>query len=92
MTWIHVIDWSTGTASFGVKFIGFPAQLRHNRSLHADGQTGTPVLVAAILCVSYALWVVHGAAHHDLTEMISQGVGVLTTGALLVQVLCYRGS
>jgi hypothetical protein len=87
MTWIHLIDWATGAASFAVKFIGYPAQLRTGQRR----RRGVSPAFAATMCISYALWVVHGLAGHDLTEVLSQGTGVLTTGVLLAQALILQG-
>jgi hypothetical protein len=76
VNWVVVISWATGAASLGVKFVGFPCQVR-------KGQTNFTFAAAA--CVSYALWVVHGALTRDWTEVLSQGMGVVTTGILVVQ-------
>jgi hypothetical protein len=90
VTLVHLIDWLTGLVSLGVKFIGFPSQVRHNRSRGRNGDgAGMRVLVAGPMCASYLLWVLHGLVNHDLTEVISQGVGAVTTGVLLTQAVKY---
>jgi hypothetical protein len=63
----------------GVKFIGFPSQLRRNLT-EGPGTTSTFVLA---MCLSYAMWVLHGIAVHDMTEIVSQGLGVLVSASLL---------
>src|SRR6266704_3965150 len=88
---VHVIDWLTGIASFGVKFIGYPTQMRRNMwsGRAGAGSSLAPTLAAAFF-VSYTLWVIHGLAHHDMVEVVSQGIGVLTTGVLLAQAVWYE--
>jgi hypothetical protein len=91
VTWIHLIDWATGIASFGVKFIGFPSQMRRNRVSGRRGNgAGMTVTMAGAMCISYVLWVLHGAVNHDWVEIISQGTGALVTGVLLMQAAWYR--
>lgn len=80
---LHIFDVLTALASLGVKFIGFPAQIRAGR----QRRPGLVWQLAAGMCASYLLWVVHGVMHHDWVEIISQGAGVITTAVLLVQAL-----
>ena len=85
---LHAVDITTGTASFGVKFLGFGGQVRSNHArLRAGGRSGVTAGCAAAMCFSYAMWVVHGIAHGDLVEVVSQGAGVVTTGVFLFQAL-----
>jgi hypothetical protein len=81
MTWLHLIDWATAAASIGFKVIGFPSQLRRNLT---QGR-GTTTVFACAMCIPYAMWVVHGVANHDMTEIVSQGLGVLVSASLLAR-------
>jgi lipid-A-disaccharide synthase-like uncharacterized protein len=95
LTWfIHGIDVATGAASLGVKFIGLPSQIRANHTAWRESlPAGLVWKAATAMCLSYLLWVVHGIAHGDPVEIVSQGFGVITTAILAAQaVLCARRS
>lgn len=92
MTLVHLIDVLTALASLSVKVVGFPTQIREgHRALLARRRAGITWQAAAAMCVSYAVWVVHGLAVHDLVEVWGQGFGVLTTAVMLAQAaVCAR--
>ena len=82
----------TGAASLGVKFVGFPSQMRANHKARRQGlPAGMVQRLAAGMCAAYLLWVVDGLVNHDWTVVVGQGFGVITTGILVAQaVMCER--
>jgi hypothetical protein len=92
VTWLQVISWLTGVSSLGVKFVGFPGQVRKNRRDGRAGRgAGTTVTIGAAFTASYGVWVLYGVAFHSWTIIVSQGFGVVVSGILLGQALWYRG-
>ena len=87
-----MVDLLTGAASLGVKFVGFPSQMRANHKARRQGlPAGMVQRLAAGMCAAYLLWVVDGLVNHDWTVVVGQGFGVITTGILVAQaVMCER--
>ena len=71
-----------------VKIIGFPDQFMKNYNKKStDGLSTIFILLAFI---SYILWTIHGYLQNDLVIIIGQGVGILTTGMIVFQIVYYR--
>lgn len=71
-----------------VKLLGFPDQFLKNYKRKSTVGLSTIFFVLAF--VSYALWTLHGYFQNDWVLIVGQGVGVLTTGAIVVQIVMYR--
>jgi uncharacterized protein with PQ loop repeat len=71
-----------------VKLLGFPDQfLKNYKRKSTDGLSSIFIILAF---VSYILWTLHGFFQQDLVLILGQGVGVLTTGAIVYQIFIYR--
>lgn len=74
--------------SVGVKVVGLPDQIKSNYTRKStNGLSGRFVMSAF---VSYVLWTIHGFFRHDWSLIIGQGLGVLTTGVIVIQIFMYR--
>lgn len=71
-----------------VKLLGFPDQFLKNYKRKST--EGLSSLFIVLAFVSYILWTLHGFYQKDLILILGQGVGVLTSGAILYQILIYR--
>ena len=85
------IIWLVGTltviVSILVKIIGLPDQIRKNYL--RKSVSGVSILLIALLCMSYSLWVIYGILKADWFIVIGHGVGIITTGIILVQAYIY---
>jgi uncharacterized protein with PQ loop repeat len=71
-----------------VKLLGFPDQfLKNYKRKSTEGLSSIFMLLSF---VSYSLWTLHGIFEKDLVLIIGQGLGVLTTGAIIYQIIAYR--
>lgn len=73
-----------------VKVVGFPDQIRSNYARKSTAGLSNWFVMSAFL--SYVLWTVHGLLVHDWSLIIGQGLGVLTSGAIVWQIVLYRGA
>jgi len=71
-----------------VKILGFPDQFLKNYRRKSTEGLSTVFIVLAFL--SYVLWTVHGFFQNDPVLIVGQGVGILTTGAIVYQIYLYR--
>jgi uncharacterized protein with PQ loop repeat len=71
-----------------VKVIGFPDQFRLN--FKHKSTKGLSTLFYILAFFSYILWTVHGFFQNDWVLIIGQGVGIITTGMIVVQIIIYR--
>lgn len=71
-----------------VKLIGFPDQFLKNYKRKSTEGLSTLFFLLAFL--SYILWTLHGVFQRDWVLILGQGVGVLTTGAIVCQIILYR--
>lgn len=78
------------TVIFGVlvKIIGFPDQMRNNYKRKSTQGLSTTFI--ALSFVTYSLWTLHGIFQKDPVLTIGQGIGIITTGAILCQIWLYR--
>jgi len=71
-----------------VKLLGFPDQfLKNHKRKSTEGLSSVFFLLAFL---SYALWTLHGYLQKDWVLIIGQGAGVLTTGAIVYQIIVYK--
>ncbi len=71
-----------------VKIIGFPDQFRLNYKRKSTKGISTWFYVLAF--VSYVLWTTHGFLQNDWVLIVGQGVGIITTGMVVYQIIAYR--
>lgn len=71
-----------------VKLIGFPDQFLKNYKRKSTEGLSTLFFLLAFL--SYILWTLHGVFQHDWVLILGQGVGILTTGAIVCQIILYK--
>lgn len=88
LTLASIIGVLTVVVGLLVKLLGFPDQfLKNHRRKSTEGLSSVFYYLAF---VSYMLWTVHGVLQKDWVVILGQGVGVLTTGAIVCQLLIYR--
>lgn len=84
--------WIVGTLTVIVsilsKVIGFPDQMRKNYLRKSTEGVSSPLMV--LLLVSYALWTLYGFLIGDWVVIAGMGVGVITTGIIIFQIIAYR--
>jgi uncharacterized protein with PQ loop repeat len=88
MTFEAVISTLTVVASFSTKAIGAPSQIR--QLLKTKNSASFSILHGTLIFIAYILWSIHGYFKNDLTVMIGQGIGVITSGLILYFVIKYR--
>ncbi len=84
--------WIVGTLTVIVsilsKVIGFPDQMRKNYLRKSTEGVSSALMV--LLLVSYALWTLYGFLIGDWVIIAGMGVGVITTGIIIFQIIAYR--
>jgi len=88
ITFTSIIGILTVVVGVLVKIIGFPDQFRlnHNRK----STKGLSKLFYFLAFLSYILWTIHGFLQNDWVLVIGQGVGIITTAMIVVQIIIYR--
>lgn len=71
-----------------VKVVGFPDQALKNYKRKSTKGLSTVFMILAL--VSYSLWTLHGIMQGDWVLILGQGVGILTTGIIVLQIIAYR--
>lgn len=71
-----------------VKIIGFPDQIRKNYKNKSTKGISTTFFILSFC--AYLSWTLHGILIKDMVVVIGQGLGIITTGAILWQVYVYR--
>lgn len=71
-----------------VKIVGFPDQFMKNYKRKST--EGYSTLFIFLAFISYILWTLHGYLQGDWVLLVGQGVGILTTGMIVFQVIQYR--
>lgn len=88
ITFAAIIGILTVVIGILVKIIGFPDQFMKNyKRKSTEGLSSVFILLAF---VSYILWTIHGYLQNDLVLVVGQGVGILTTGMIVFQLVYYR--
>ena len=88
ITFALIIGLLTIVIGILVKVIGFPDQFRKNYQRKSTEGLSSIFIVLAF--VSYILWTTHGILQNDLVLIIGQGVGIITVGMILFQIILYR--
>jgi uncharacterized protein with PQ loop repeat len=90
MTITSIVGFITIGLGILVKVIGFPDQIRKNyRNKSTKGISTTFFILS--FC-AYLFWTLHGILLHDMVVVIGQGLGIITTGAILWQIYFYRNT
>lgn len=88
LTFASIIGVLTVVIGLLVKLLGFPDQfLKNYRRKSTEGLSAVFITLAF---VSYILWTIHGILQKDWVLILGQGVGVLTTGVIVYQLMIYR--
>jgi uncharacterized protein with PQ loop repeat len=90
MTFEAIISTLTVIASFSTKAIGAPSQIK--QLLKTKNSESFSILHGTLIFVAYILWAIHGYLKNDLTVMVGQGIGVITSGLILFFVIKYRNT
>ncbi len=88
LTLIFVVGVLTVLFSFLVKVIGLPDHIRKNRLLKST--KGVSTMLIFLLFLSYTLWTIYGLLANDWVVYLGHGIGIITTGIILLQVYSYR--
>lgn len=83
-----IIGFLTTALSILVKVVGFPDQIRKNHKRKSTEGVSTSFYVLSFLV--YVLWTIHGILQKDMVVVFGQGLGIITTGAIVYQIYIYR--
>lgn len=83
-----IIGFLTTVLSILVKVVGFPDQIRKNHKRKSTEGVSTSFYVLSFLV--YVLWTIHGILQKDMVVVFGQGLGIITTGAIVYQIYIYR--
>ncbi len=85
---ILLIGTFTVIVSILTKLIGLPDQIRQNYIRKST--EGVSTILIVLLCLSYILWTIYGFLKKDIFLMVGHGVGIISTGIIVLQILKYR--
>ena len=83
-----IIGFLTTILTILVKVVGFPDQMRKNYLRKSTEGVSTSFYFLSFL--TYILWVLHGIMQKDWVVILGQGLGVITTGVIVYQIIAYR--
>jgi uncharacterized protein with PQ loop repeat len=90
ITFAVIIGFLTLVVGILVKIIGFPDQFRLN--FKRKSTKGVSSLFFILAFTSYLLWTIHGILQNDWVLIIGQGLGIFTTGIIVIQIIMYRNN
>jgi len=88
ITLVIVIGFLTTVLSILVKVIGFPDQIRKNYKRKSTEGVSTTFYILSFTV--YILWTIYGLLQKDWVVTLGQGLGIITTGAIVYQIYVYR--
>ncbi|SDE31419.1 SemiSWEET family transporter [Niabella drilacis] len=88
MSFEGTISTLTIISSLAVKLIGGPGQIK--LLIQTKNAQGISLLQWILVVLSYVLWLLHGIVKKDITVIVGQGIGVLTSGVTLFFIVKYR--
>ena len=88
ITFTAIVGFLTVTLGILVKIIGFPDQIRKNYIKKSTEGISTIFFILSFC--AYAMWTLHGILINDIVVIVGQGLGIITTGAILLQIYTYR--
>ncbi|PIP53574.1 hypothetical protein COX08_00240 [Candidatus Beckwithbacteria bacterium CG23_combo_of_CG06-09_8_20_14_all_34_8] len=89
ITFAGIIGFLTLIVGILTKVIGLPDQIRKNYKLQSTEGLSTSFIFLAF--ISYMLWTLHGIMEKDIVLILGQGLGILTTGIIIWQIISYKG-
>lgn len=87
---ILIVGVLTTVLSLATKVVGFPDQIKKNFVRKSTEGISTWFFILSFL--AYVMWTIHGILLNDWVVYLGQGLGVITTGAILVQIYLYKGN
>ena len=88
ITFASIIAVLTVIFAILAKIIGFPDQIRKN--FKRKSTEGLSTLMIIIGVIGYTLWTIHGVIRNDWVLIVGQGLGIIVTGVILIQIIIYR--
>lgn len=88
MTYEGIISTLTVIASLAVKLIGSPSQIR--QLIKTKNSESVSLLQWVLVFTSYVLWLLHGIIKKDITVIVGQGIGIITSGLIVFFIIKYR--
>ena len=78
----------TTILSVVIKVVGFPDQMRKNFKRKSTEGVSTAFYVLSV--ITYVVWTLYGLLRGDIVVVISQALGIITTGIIVYQIFIYR--
>jgi MtN3 and saliva related transmembrane protein len=78
----------TTILSIVIKVVGFPDQMRKN--FQRKSTEGVSSMFYILSFVTYLLWTFYGILRGDWVVTLAQGLGIITTEAIVYQIFIYR--
>ena len=88
ITFAVVIAALTLVVGILVKVIGFPDQFYRNYKHKSTEGLSTIFMLLTLL--AYILWTIHGILQKDWVLIIGQGIGIITTALIVIQIYYYK--
>lgn len=88
ITFASIIGFLTLIVGILVKVVGLPNQIKKNHTRKSTEGLSTWFMVLS--CIAYCLWTIHGILQNDMVLVLGQGLGIITTGIILWQIVIYR--
>jgi len=83
-----IIGVLTTILSVLIKVIGFPDQMRKNYVRKSTEGVSSWFYVMSF--ITYILWTWHGILQNDKVVIYGQGLGIITTGIIVYQIIIYK--
>jgi len=83
-----IIGFLTTVMTILIKVVGFPDQIKKNYKRKST--EGISALFYIMSFATYILWTLHGIMQKDWVVIVGQGLGIITTGIIVFQILKYR--
>jgi MtN3 and saliva related transmembrane protein len=78
----------TTILSVVIKIVGFPDQMVKNFKRKSTEGVSTTFYVLSV--ITYVVWTLYGLLRNDWVVILSQGLGIITTGIIVYQIIIYR--
>ena len=85
---ISIVGTLTVACSYGIKFIGFPNQIKKSMQNNSFASLSKALFILSF--VSYILWTIYGILKNDWVIIAGQSVGILTAGFLLYKMFNHK--
>jgi uncharacterized protein with PQ loop repeat len=88
LTFAVIIGFLTTVLTILIKVVGFPDQIKKNYKRKSTEGLSTWFYVLSF--VTYISWTLHGIMQKDWVVILGQGLGIITTGIIVYQIMIYR--